>query len=141
MNMKYNIVLLLLCVICTYNEALLSQTDQIEAAKLCANQTGIAPKSIAKLTRKLSVPKKDPAVKFFLVCVYKYVGLQDQNGDMNFQKIREQLKNDFFKYDTDTIVDNCSSVKGNTHEDNAYLVTQCLLKQIRKLSKSNKNKD
>nr|ALP75940.1 odorant binding protein 27 [Holotrichia parallela] len=140
MNMKYNTVLLLLCVIFTCNEALLSQTEQIEAVQLCANQTGIAPKSIAKLTRKLSVPKNDPAVKTFLVCVYKYVGLQDQNGNMNFQKIREQLKNDFFKYDTDTVVDTCSGVKGITHEDNAYLVTQCLLKQIRKLSnKNNKN--
>lgn len=62
------------------------------------------------------------------------MGLQDQNGDMNFEKIREQLKNDFFKYDTDSVVDTCSGVKGTTHEDNAFLATQCILKQIRKLS-------
>lgn len=53
---------------------------------------------------------------------------------MNFEKIREQLKNDFFKYDTDSVVDTCSGVKGTTHEDNAFLATQCILKQIRKLS-------
>ncbi|KAK9722064.1 PBP/GOBP family [Popillia japonica] len=107
--MKYNIVLLF--VLFTYTEAILSQTQQIEAVQVCVNQTGIAPRSIGKLTRKLSVPKNDPAVKTFLVCVYKYVGLQDQNGDMNFEKIREQLKNDFFKYDTDSVVDTCSGVK------------------------------
>lgn len=119
---------------------MLSQTEQIEAVQLCANRTGLAPKSIGKLTRKLSVPKNDPAVRTFLVCVYKLVGLQDQQGNMNFEKIREQLKNDFFKYDTDSVVDTCSTVKGQTHEDNAYKATQCILKQIRKISnKANKN--
>ncbi|GJQ76317.1 hypothetical protein Trydic_g2041 [Trypoxylus dichotomus] len=118
--MKYYIALFLFVVIFAYAKALLSQTEQIEAVQLCANQTGIAPK----------------------ICVYKYVGLQDQQGNMNFEKIREQLKNDFFKYDTDSVVDTCSNVKGTTHEDNAYLATQCILKQIRKISnaqKANKN--
>ena len=92
------------------------------------------------MINKFQLPKKDPAIKPFLVCFYKHFKLQDDDGNMLFDKIKEQLYSDFDKFDMGNVVDNCSGVEGTTPEENAFKATDCILKGIRKMSRGHEKK-
>ena len=80
------------------------------------------------------LPTNDSTFVRFLTCIYEKQGYQDKNGNIQYGKIEEFLRNYYSDTNVDKIVKPCAENKENINDGygtRAYSTAKCLLNGLR----------
>nr|CAI5844055.1 unnamed protein product [Callosobruchus analis] len=95
----------------------------------CLEDTRTNIQSITKSLQDPLNPSEDDKYKDFLACSFKKQGFQASNGKMQFEHVKDFLTRYYTMNDLKAI-DECKSVKAETHGEIAYESMKCIMRKL-----------